>query len=132
MATIPQPLPEVAELMSAFDRTWVLCGGWAVDAWVGRQTREHDDLDLAIFHDDQLALRDYLTDGWLLNGHDEHDDSGTQPWNGRRLGFPAHIHARTDAFNLDFQLELRDGDDWVLRERSEEHTSELQSQSNLV
>jgi hypothetical protein len=65
-------LREVAELMAAFDRPWVLCGGWAVDAWIGRQTREHVDVDLAVFHDDQLALRDYLADGWLLNGHDEH------------------------------------------------------------
>jgi len=116
MSSIPRPVTEVAELMSAFDRPWLLCGGWAVDAWVGRQTREHVDVDLAVFHDDQLALRDYLTDGWLVNGHDEHDDSGTGQWTGRRLGFPSHIHARADAFNLDFQLELRDGDAWVLRE----------------
>lgn len=116
MSTTPQPLREVAEVMTDFDRTWVLCGGWAVDSWVGRQTREHVDVDLAVFHDDQVALRDYLADGWLLNGHDELDDSGTEQWTGRRLGFPSHVHARTDAFNLDFQLELRDGDDWVLRE----------------
>jgi lincosamide nucleotidyltransferase A/C/D/E len=42
---------EVTDLMSALDaagiRAWV-AGGWAVDILVGRQTRPHNDLDLAI------------------------------------------------------------------------------------
>jgi hypothetical protein len=109
-------LTRVAELMSGFESTWALCGGWGVDAWLGRRTREHVDVDVAIFQDDQLALRDYLADGWLLNGHDPEDDDSTTPWTGRRLELPAHIHARAEGFELDFQLNRRAGEDWILDE----------------
>jgi len=35
-------------------------GGWCVDALVGHQLRAHDDLDIAIDHADEPALRDHL------------------------------------------------------------------------
>jgi hypothetical protein len=100
--------------MAGFHRPWALCGGWAVDAWLGRQTREHLDVDLAIDDDDQLALRGYLRDGWLLNGHDPHDDDSTQAWDGHPLELPAHIHARGHDLDLDFQLNAHAGDALVL------------------
>lgn len=34
---------------------WVF-GGWAVDFWVGRITREHDDIDIAAWRDDSDAI----------------------------------------------------------------------------
>lgn len=112
---IPAPVSDVARLMAGFGRTWALCGGWAVDAWLGRQTRGHIDVDVAISNDDQLALHGYLRDGWLLNGHDPNDDDSTHPWDGHRLEVPAHIHARGHGLELDFQLEDRQGDAWLLR-----------------
>ena len=100
--------------MAGLGHDWALCGGWAVDAWLGRQTREHVDVDLSVFDEDQLAIHAYLRDGWLLNGHDPHDDDSTHAWDGHRLELPAHIHARADEFNLDIQLNRRDGSDWVV------------------
>jgi lincosamide nucleotidyltransferase A/C/D/E len=35
-------------------------GGWGVDALLGRQTRPHDDLDIAVKHSDVPALRELL------------------------------------------------------------------------
>ena len=104
--------------MSTYERTWALCGGWGVDAWLGRQSRQHFDVDIAVFHDEQSGVLQFLTDGWLLNGHDALDDEGKQQWDGRELSFPAHVHAYRDTTSLDFQLELRDGDDWVLATRT--------------
>jgi lincosamide nucleotidyltransferase A/C/D/E len=46
-------LAVLAELEAAGLRVWV-AGGWGVDALVGRETREHSDLDLAVDHE-QLA-----------------------------------------------------------------------------
>jgi hypothetical protein len=99
--------------MAGFEHEWALCGGWGVDAWLGRQTREHVDVDLSIFDEDQLALHGYLRHGWLLNGHDPHDDDSTHAWDGHRLDLPAHIHARAKGFELDVQVNRRDGDEWV-------------------
>ena len=82
--------------MSAFPAPWALCGGWAIDAWLGRQTRDHGDVDICVFIQDQRALFDHLA-GWQLIGHDNHvDDDSSEPWDGRQLCHPAHIHARSD------------------------------------
>jgi hypothetical protein len=100
--------------MSTFRPRWFLCGGWAVDAWLGRQTRGHGDLDIAVFREDEHDVFDHLA-GWQLIGHDTPDAEHTDPWDGRPLGVPAHIHARApDGFNLEVLVEERSGRDWVL------------------
>jgi hypothetical protein len=120
--------------MSAFRSQWALAGGWAVDGWLGRLTREHADVDLAVF--DQPALFEHLA-GWQLIGHEEGKaNEGADLWHGRRLTPPAHLHGRApeqsgplperfddagmrvvfpeDGFWLDIQLCEQVGGDWVL------------------
>jgi hypothetical protein len=90
--------------MSGFRPAWFLCGGWAVDAWLGRQTREHGDVDITVFHDDQRAIFDQLA-GWHMIADDIEPDTSPDrpPWDGQVLDpehrwtwpkTPAHIHAR--------------------------------------
>jgi Aminoglycoside-2''-adenylyltransferase len=129
------PVALIADLMSSFQPAWFLCGGWAVDSWLGRQTREHGDLDITVFHDDQRALFDHLS-GWNLIAHDPNvAGATTEPWDGRRLDLPAHIHARPggdqnlealktwvstpgsqsrDGLDLEIIINERKGNDWVL------------------
>lgn len=38
----------------------IIDGGWAVDALLGYQSRPHEDLDLAVFHQDVPAIRSLL------------------------------------------------------------------------
>jgi len=114
MTPVPETLARVADLMSAFRPKWSLCGGWAVDAWLGRQTRDHADIDIAVFQDDQHAIFDHLA-GWQLIAHDNHvAPDSIESWDGRRLDLPAHIHARShDGFNLEVLLNERSGRDWI-------------------
>ena len=117
--------------MSSFRAPWALCGGWAVDAWLGRQSRDHGDIDVSVFADDQRTLFEHLP-GWQLLAHDPDRPAGNgEWWDGRRhLNAPAHIHSRPpelsgaipkdgiataeDGFTLEFQINLREGDEWVL------------------
>jgi hypothetical protein len=116
--------------MATFPAPWALCGGWAVDAWLGRQTRDHGDVDVSVFVQDQEALFRHLS-GWQLVAHDRVED-GTVPaplWDGRPLVIPGHLHCRLDrgeplpegavltpeqGFVLDVLLDNRSGDEWLL------------------
>ena len=89
---VPEPVAYVRDLFLDFRPAWFLCGGWAADAWLGRQTRDHCDVDIAVFHPDQHAIYEHFP-GWALVGHDPNvADDTTEQWNGRRLDLPAHIH----------------------------------------
>jgi len=125
---VPEPVAPIAELMSTFRASWALGGGWAVDAWLGCQTRDHLDVDICVFIQDQRALFDHLA-GWQLVAHGPNAPANTnEPWDGRRLDLPVHIHGRLDAgealpdgdltpqqgFSLDIQFGDRSGDEWIL------------------
>jgi hypothetical protein len=124
---LPGAVAYVRDLLVGFGPPWFLCGGWAADAWLGRQTRHHWDVDIAVFHHDQRAIFEHLS-GWALVGHDPNvADDTTEPWNGRHLDLPAHIHvpqlggplatsttATYPAFEFEFLLVERSGHDWVL------------------
>jgi len=121
--------------MSTFNHPWSVCGGWAVDAWLGRQTRDHQDFDITVFHDDQRALFEHLA-GWRLVAHGPNvEGNPTDLWDGRQLDLPAHIHARPggdanlkalldgisspgsrdpDGLDLEFILNERRDGEWLL------------------
>lgn len=58
---------------------WWIAGGHAIDLFLGRTTREHEDLDVALFHDDHPAAFELIT----RHGYELHaaDPPGTlRPW----------------------------------------------------
>lgn len=63
-----EQLAAIAALGRALDDTGVdhwLFGGWAVDFWVGEQTRQHDDVDVATWRRDSGRVKAALeTIGW--------------------------------------------------------------------
>ena len=56
---------EVAILFRDLPVRWWIAGGWALDLFVGWQTREHDDLDVEVLRRDQFAVQRHLA-GWDL------------------------------------------------------------------
>jgi hypothetical protein len=109
---------QIAEVLSGFDRPWWICGGWALDLFLGRETRPHDDLDVAVLRRDQLPLFQHLRE-WDL--HHTTSAHTLEPWDGRHLALPVHgIWARRSAepsapWTCEFLLnEERDGE-WVFR-----------------
>ena len=59
----PRTPREVATFFAALDVPWWIAGGWAIDLFVGRQTREHEDIDILILRRDQHAVR-ALLESW--------------------------------------------------------------------
>ncbi|HVE91334.1 MAG TPA: hypothetical protein VNE62_03390 [Actinomycetota bacterium] len=61
--TLEHVIQRAHEVMSGYDRPWWIGGGWAVDAAVGRKTREHHDIDLIVLREDLPTLSEHLH-GW--------------------------------------------------------------------
>jgi hypothetical protein len=55
----------LADFMDGFPAPWFIAGGWAIDLFVGRTTREHQRLSIAALREDHLALREHF-EGWTV------------------------------------------------------------------
>jgi hypothetical protein len=80
VGTAQEQLAALAEIVELLDRRgtdhW-LFGGWAVDFHVGYATREHDDVDLAVWRDDVKGIANVLVcTGWR-HAPEPDEDGGT-------------------------------------------------------
>ncbi len=83
-------------------RSWVI-GGWGIDALLGRQTREHHDLDLFVVDEDLRTMLLYL----------ESSDSGVRYiWSENRWhdGLPSAFVADVAGVEVDVHVVALDGD----------------------
>jgi hypothetical protein len=62
----PLSLRAVEELLAEMAAPWWIAGGWAIDLFLGRQTRPHGDVDVAVLRADQAVLAESLA-GWDLH-----------------------------------------------------------------
>ena len=106
----------VAAIMDGFGPGWFVAGGWAIDLFLGKITRPHDDIEIAVFRKDQAALHDCL-DGWLLR---KVVGGELCEWRrGEWLGPPVHeLHCLNEAAEppqFEVLLNETSGDEWVFR-----------------
>ncbi|WP_435358111.1 nucleotidyltransferase domain-containing protein [Haloarchaeobius sp. DFWS5] len=108
----------VADRMRAFDRPWAIAGGWALDCFLDEQSRDHGDVEIAVFRADQHALREYLSE-WsfevVVPG-----EGRREPWaEGETLELPRHeLHAETEDFelhSLECLLNEHEDGEWIFR-----------------
>lgn len=58
-------LEQLCGVMQGLRAPWAICGGMAVDLYLGRATRPHGDVDLCVVEDDRAqVLRHVLDRGW--------------------------------------------------------------------
>lgn len=113
----PLSVAEVTDLFRDAPFRWGLAGGYAVEQFLGRSIRPHDDIDVLIFRDDQRLLYQWLR-GWQLFAA---DPPGTlRSWREAEwlaLGVHDIWAHRTDADGWQLQVMLleTDGDEWFSR-----------------
>lgn len=60
-------LNELRQIMDSVGIRWAVCGGDAIDLFVGRQTRLHKDIDVAVFWEDrEHIISEFLRRGWRI------------------------------------------------------------------
>lgn len=111
----PLALDVAARLFHDLAGRWWIAGGWAIDLFLGRQTRDHADLDISILRADQARLSQLLR-GWEI--HVAHDGRLT-PWDGEPLVRPRHqfwVRRERDApWAFEILIEDHDRDRWLYR-----------------
>ena len=114
MAWTPDQAARALEGVSA---PWAVAGGWALDLWLGRQTREHEDLEItvpaALFPEIQarlegLGLKLFVVDGGevIALAPGEAPTRGFQTW---------AMEPAVQGWRLDVMREPGDAETWVFR-----------------
>jgi hypothetical protein len=109
---------EVQRILANLQCSWGVAGGWALDLFLDRITRKHQDIEVAIFRADQLILQDYFASrGWSI----EYVDNGQLvSWPiGERLVLPVHeIWCRENKSRIEVLLNECEDDAFVFRRDS--------------
>jgi len=97
---------------------WWIAGGWALDLSLGRRSRDHADVDIAVLRKDQSSLHGSLGRDWRFMAVDHTLGSETRRvWRpGEGLPPAIHeIHAERGSDHAEFLLEEASRDEWVYR-----------------
>ena len=108
-----------AVVMRTFSGSWGIAGGWAIDLFVGIESRPHADVDIAILRDDQAELHVLLAPA----RRQKVVEGALSDWpSGEVLAPPIHeAHATwPDGYHLEFLLNEQDRrtKEWVFRRDS--------------
>jgi hypothetical protein len=113
---------QAAEALEGVAAPWAVAGGWALDLWLGKETREHEDIEItvpaAFFPEVQARLEAHglrLFDN--LNGEVIALEPGQAP---RPQGFQVGVTDRdAQGWRLDIFREPGDARTWVYRRTGE-------------
>jgi hypothetical protein len=100
--------------MSGFNKPWFFAGGWAIDLYLGKETRHHQDIEISIFRKDQLELKSFLKDCELKKVR----RGEFLPWQDEFLELPIHeIHALDNSMGQKLEILFNEtkGDYWLFR-----------------
>jgi len=106
---------EAAQLMASAPFPWWISGGWAVDLFVGHETRSHDDIDVGILRRDQAAFAAHCA-GWDIQcaGPEGLEPFSTQPGSSAFNDLWVREDAR-GPWRLQVNLNSGDHTEWVFR-----------------
>jgi hypothetical protein len=104
---------EITRLLEDTTVPWCVTAGWAIDVFLGRQTRDHDDLEIAVPRSawpeicERLDTLDFVVagDGQLWPPTAPNLDSHFQTWGRDESG----------KYRVDVFRDPHDGDTWICR-----------------
>jgi len=108
---------EVAQLLAGVDAPWCVVGGWAIDLFLGRETRAHEDIEIAVPRGFFPPLRRHLEGRYTLYVVGDGETRRLTPGE----PFPPDRHQcwlleeAANKWRLDIMQEPGDADHWVCR-----------------
>ncbi len=115
----PLSVRQTAELMIGLEVEWWIAGGWAIDLFLDRTTRDHADTDVLVLRRDQVRVcLNFLNAGWDLWAVDRPDH--LRPLK-RDETVPSSVNDiwcrpdRRSAWALQLMLGESEGKSWIYR-----------------
>ena len=105
----------VNEVLKNYNGIWGIAGGWAIDLFLNKETREHQDIEIAILRQEQLLFKNYLH-GWSFSYIDNMGQLIN--WdNDKYLELPVHEVYTTDGTGNRIEILLNEAVDgnWIYR-----------------
>jgi hypothetical protein len=108
----PWPAQEVHQRFLGIDAPWCIVGGWAIDLWLGRQTRRHEDIEISVLRRDVKRFQSALPecDFFTAGG------GRVTPMHGREPPNDIHqvwcLERATQSWKLDIMIEPGTIDTW--------------------
>lgn len=103
---------EAADRLAGLDVPWCVTAGWAIDLFLGRRTRHHEDLEIAIPDTAWPVVRERLADLEFVVAGDglwELSDAALEH------NFQTWGRDSTGAFRVDFFRDVHDGGTWICK-----------------
>ncbi|MFG1609129.1 nucleotidyltransferase domain-containing protein [Actinoplanes sp. NPDC049265] len=115
-AWLPWDPPTFTARMPGADFPWMVAGGWAIDLFVGEQTREHGDLEIAVASSFFATVppRFPELDFWVPRGEGKLARMTAETLGGDSHQTWAYDRA-AQAWRFDVFREPHDGDIWICR-----------------
>ena len=109
---------KVKTIMDKYGYPWFITGGWAIDLFLNKETREHKDIEIGIYRKNQMQLyrhfgkqKKYYIDNTSHIGKKE-----KREWNKEYLRLPIYeVYVEYDGIEIKVVLNEKDEDNWIYR-----------------
>lgn len=103
----------IKSFLEGYDGRWAIAGGWALDLFMKKETRQHKDIEIVIPRNEQEKLRAFLKD-WNFNFIKKGELIAWE--NNIALKLPIHeIHAKFGGNQIEILLNEMDDKEWTYR-----------------
>jgi hypothetical protein len=113
----------VGRFLEDFPGRWWIGGGWAIDVWLGKVSRQHEDIEVCILSNDQEAVYQYCLDWdfytpvdneWSPMSKGERLSGTSFMLQVRRAASPSVLSAGIPP-EFEFILNDVDNEDWIFK-----------------
>jgi hypothetical protein len=115
----PIAVEELIKILKNSRAPYWIAGGLAIDLFLGKTTRKHDDLDVAICRKDQLFFQNILAT-WDLKASDPPGSGRLRNWESNEI-LSSSVHniwcrkSENESWSLELLLSDFENDEWVYR-----------------
>jgi len=109
---------KVKNIMDKFGFPWFVAGGWAIDLFLDKETRMHDDIEIGIYREHQMKLQKYFEKRkkYYINNKSLIGKHIKVEWNKEYLRLPIHeLYIEYNDLEIEVLLNERDEENWIYR-----------------